>query len=60
MKVCYSITSNDKNIDEEIQKYFDSATITDEIKNGTDTLDLNLSCLSSLPKAGTVITFSAG
>ena len=60
MKVCYSITSNDKNIDEEIQKYFDSATITDEIKNGADTLDLNLSCLSSLPKAGTVIAFSAG
>lgn len=60
MKACYSISSNNKNIDKEIQEYFESATITDEIKNGTDTLDLNLSHLSSLPKAGTVITFSAG
>lgn len=59
-KVSYSIESNDKNIDKDIVKFFESATITDEIKNGADVLDLRISHLSSLPKVGTVIAFSAG
>lgn len=60
MKPKYSIECNNRNIDDEISLYFQSATVVDEIKSGADTLDIRLNALTEMPDASTVITFSAG
>lgn len=60
MKPRYSIECNNRNIDDEISRFFQSATVVDEIKSGADTLDLRLCALSEMPDASMVISFSAG
>lgn len=60
MRPLFQILANDSDMTEQLRKYFISATVVDDLKSGSDTLDLKFSNYVELPSANTIIKFSAG